>query len=66
VYIGSNQGQTIWGHVDIVQVSLADPAAKTRAGDSDAPPDRYRPFIVLAETKPSKRHIPVWARYSPL
>jgi hypothetical protein len=25
-----------------------------------------RPFIVLAETKPSKRHIPVWARYSPL
>ena len=24
-----------------------------------------RPFIVLAETKPSKRHIPVWARYSP-
>ena len=24
------------------------------------------PFIVLAETKPSKRHIPVWARYSPL
>ena len=23
-----------------------------------------RPFIVLAETKPSKRHIPVWARYS--
>jgi hypothetical protein len=31
--------------------------------------DQYhddRPFIVLAETKPSKRHIPVWARYSPL
>ena len=25
-----------------------------------------RPFIVLTETKPSKRHIPVWARYSPL
>jgi hypothetical protein len=25
-----------------------------------------RPFIVLAETKPSKRHIPVWARYSSL
>jgi hypothetical protein len=25
-----------------------------------------RPFIVLAETKTSKRHIPVWARYSPL
>jgi hypothetical protein len=24
-----------------------------------------RPFIVLTETKPSKRHIPVWARYSP-
>ena len=23
-----------------------------------------RPFIVLTETKPSKRHIPVWARYS--
>jgi hypothetical protein len=22
-----------------------------------------RPFIVLTETKPSKRHIPVWARY---
>jgi len=28
--------------------------------------DDDRPFIVLAETKPSKRHIPVWARYSPL
>ena len=27
---------------------------------------RRRPFIVLAETKPSKRHIPVWAQYSPL
>ena len=25
-----------------------------------------RPFIVLTETKFSKRHIPVWARYSPL
>jgi hypothetical protein len=25
-----------------------------------------RPFIVLTETKLSKRHIPVWARYSPL
>ncbi len=25
-----------------------------------------RPFIVLAETKPRKRHIPVWAWYSPL
>ena len=25
-----------------------------------------RPFIVLTETKPSKRHIPVWDRYSPL
>jgi len=24
------------------------------------------PFIVLTETKPSKRHIPVWALYSPL
>ena len=24
-----------------------------------------RPFIVLTETKLSKRHIPVWARYSP-
>ena len=24
-----------------------------------------RPFIVLTETKPSKRHIPVWAQYSP-
>ena len=24
-----------------------------------------RPFIVLTETKFSKRHIPVWARYSP-
>ena len=29
-------------------------------------PDDDRPFIVLTETKPSKRHIPVWARYSPL
>ncbi len=28
--------------------------------------DDDRPFIVLTETKPSKRHIPVWARYSPL
>jgi hypothetical protein len=26
----------------------------------------FRPFIVLTETKFSKRHIPVWARYSPL
>ena len=25
-----------------------------------------RPFIVLTETKSSNRHIPVWARYSPL
>ena len=25
-----------------------------------------RPFIVLTETKTSNRHIPVWARYSPL
>ena len=25
-----------------------------------------RPFIVLTETKFCKRHIPVWARYSPL
>ncbi len=25
-----------------------------------------RPFIVLTETKTSHRHIPVWARYSPL
>jgi hypothetical protein len=25
-----------------------------------------RPFIVLTETKISKHHIPVWARYSPL
>ena len=25
-----------------------------------------RPFIVLTETKPSKCHIPAWARYSPL
>ena len=28
--------------------------------------DDDRPFIVLTETKLSKRHIPVWARYSPL
>jgi hypothetical protein len=28
--------------------------------------DDDRPFIVLTETKFSKRHIPVWARYSPL
>jgi hypothetical protein len=30
------------------------------------PPHDDRPFIVLSETKLSKRHIPVWARYSPL
>ena len=39
-------------HVHLDQLLLAD--------------DHDRPFIVLTETKLSKRHIPVWARYSPL
>ena len=26
VYIGTNQGQAIWGHVDIVQALLTDPS----------------------------------------
>ena len=36
VYIGTNQGQAIWGHADIVQASLTDPAGQTRAGCGDA------------------------------
>jgi hypothetical protein len=38
VYIGSNWGQAIWGHADIVQASLTDPAGNARAGSDDAPP----------------------------
>jgi hypothetical protein len=38
VYIGSNWGQTIWGHADIVQASLTDPAGKARVGSGDASP----------------------------
>jgi hypothetical protein len=50
----------------------AGPCAAARAGAGAGAPalqnGRWidRPFIVLTETKFSKRHIPVWARYSPL
>jgi hypothetical protein len=36
VYIGTNQGQAIWGHVGIVQASMTDPAGKPRVGFGDA------------------------------
>jgi hypothetical protein len=43
---------------------------KDKASDEALPLETVahddRPFIVLTETKPSKRHIPVWARCSPL
>jgi hypothetical protein len=35
-YIGMNQGQAIWGHADIVQASMTDPAGLPRAGCGDA------------------------------
>jgi hypothetical protein len=35
VYVGMNQGQAIWGHVDIVQDSLTDPVRHTRLGFID-------------------------------
>ncbi len=36
VYICMNQGQTIWGHVDIVQVLMTDPAGQPLSGLGDA------------------------------
>jgi hypothetical protein len=41
-------------------------AAETHAAAQRLLADDDRLFIVLAESKPSKHHIPVWARYSPL
>ena len=49
----------------LVQPRVAILGLFTQVGSSNAQSiDRL--FIVLIETKPSKRHIPVWARYSPL
>jgi hypothetical protein len=39
--------------------------AGTGASAGLAVPAIDRPLIVLTETKLSKRHIPVWAQYSP-
>jgi len=36
VYIGTNQGQVIWGRADIVQASLTDPDGQPRASCGDA------------------------------
>ena len=36
VYIGTIQGETIWGHADIVQASMTNPDGQPRAGFSDA------------------------------
>jgi hypothetical protein len=36
VYIGTNQGQAIWGHVDIVQASMTNPDGQPSVGFGDA------------------------------
>jgi hypothetical protein len=41
-------------------------SSSTTEEPTNSSQDDDRPFIVLTETKLSKRHIPVWARYSPL
>jgi hypothetical protein len=51
--------QTLFDAVD----RLAEAVRRSLVGDGEGDD---RPFIVLTETKLSKRHIPVWARYSPL
>jgi hypothetical protein len=51
-------------HASDPVTTLYFPAAQAVQVPPFTPIDR--PFIVLTETKFSKRHIPVWARYSPL
>jgi hypothetical protein len=36
VYIGTNHGQDIWGHADIVQASITDLDGQPRAGHVNA------------------------------
>ena len=58
-WIGSGPRTTLAGDANAdIMISIIE-RVRERVHDD-------RPFIVLAETKPSKRHIPVWARYSPL
>ena len=61
-------------HIDVARMrALAHTHANTNTGTHAHDTFRVlmtmsidRPFIVLAETKSSKHHIPVWAWYSPL
>jgi hypothetical protein len=59
VVVGSGVVVVVGRRVVVVAGAAYCPAGHELCGDD-------RCFIVLAETKPSKRHIPVWARYSPL
>ena len=45
VYICTNQGLTVWGHADIVQASLTDPACKPCADKKDCTEGCKRDFV---------------------
>jgi hypothetical protein len=46
VYICTNQGLTVWGHADIVQASLTDPACKPCADKKDCTEGCKRDFVL--------------------